>query len=159
MALLAKDSLNIRIFPPKGCQLFLRDFNIFPPILEPVPFAEFFSQQLQFALRTPGKFRVRTITFAPAAINVGVAHTDIKGVESYLDLGSFNGWVTHGLAPVVEVIHACADPRLDLCCPFAHGMRNEIVVEGIVERENASHPELGVVLKRGGRKREQKQNE
>jgi len=38
-------------------------------------------------------------------------------------------------------------------------MRNEIVVEGIVERENASHPELGVVLKRGGRKREQKQNE
>jgi len=42
---------------------------------------------------------------------------------------------------------------------YAHGMRNEIVVEGIVERENASHPELGVVLKRGGRKREQKQNE
>ncbi len=43
MALLTKDGLSIRIFTPKCCQLFLRDFNIFPPLLEPVPFAEFFS--------------------------------------------------------------------------------------------------------------------
>ncbi len=78
MALLAKDSLNIRIFTPKRCQLFLRDFNIFPPILEPVPFAEFFSQQLEFAFRTPGKFRVRTIPGAPAAINVGIPHADVE---------------------------------------------------------------------------------
>src|SRR5712692_8128467 len=121
MALLTKDGLSIRIFTPKGCQLFLRDFNIFPPILEPVSFAEFFGQQLKFALRTPGKFRVRTITFAPAAINVGESLADIERVVSHPHLLAFDGRITHGLAPVVQVTHAHPDPRLDLCRPFASG--------------------------------------
>src|SRR6266487_227537 len=131
MPLPAKDGLHIRIFPPKGCQLFLRDFNVFSPILEPVPFAKFFSQQLQLALRASGKFGVRTITFAPAAINVGEPDTDIEWVESYLDLGFFNRWVTHGFAPVVQVIHAYPNPRLDLRRPFASGGESRFE-EGVI---------------------------
>ena len=78
MMLLAQDCLNLCIVPPKCCQLFLRDFDVFSAMLQTIPLAQFFGQQMQFALRAAGEFCVRAITFAPAAIDVGVADADIK---------------------------------------------------------------------------------
>jgi len=78
MTLLAKDRLNLSIVTPKRCQLFLRDFDVLSAIVQAIPFPQFFSQQLEFALRAPGEFRVGTITLPPAAINVGVADADVK---------------------------------------------------------------------------------
>src|ERR1700693_1828771 len=117
MTLLAKDRLNLSIVTPKRCQLFLRHFDVLTARVQTIPLSQFFGQQLEFAFRAPGEFRVRTITFAPAAINVGVAHADIKWVVTDLDLGSFDGWVTHGFAPILQVIDAHADPWLNLRCP------------------------------------------
>src|SRR5260370_509723 len=111
MALLAKNSLDVGILSPEGRQLLLCDLDALFSILEAVPLAQFCGQQLPFTLRTSGEFGVGTITFAPTTINVGVTNTDIKGVEFDFDLGSFDSRVTHGFAPVIQVVHAHADPR------------------------------------------------
>src|SRR5260370_33148076 len=118
MTLLAKDRLKLSIVTPKRCQLFLRDFDVLSAIVQAIPFPQFFSQQLEFALRAPGEFRVGTITLPPAAINVGVADADVKWIVTDLDLGSFYGWITHGLAPVIQVIHSDADARFNLYFPL-----------------------------------------
>src|SRR5712692_3089656 len=131
MALLAKDGLHIRIFTPECCQLFLCDFNVFSPILESVPFAKLFSQQLELTFRTPGKFGVRTITGAPATINVSIPHTHVEWIVAHLDLGYLDSWIAHRFTPVVQVIHAHPDPRLNLCRSFA-GRRERRFEEGII---------------------------
>src|SRR5260370_720637 len=84
-------------------------------------FVGFFSQQLQFALRASGKFRVRAVAGAPAAINVGIPHTHIEGVVTHLELGSFNARITHGLAPVVQGVHPHSHSWFHLCCPLPRG--------------------------------------
>src|SRR6266699_6269875 len=115
MALLAKDCLNFGIFPTKGCQVFLRDFDVLSAIVQTVSFPQFFGQQLEFAFRAPGKFGVRTITVSPAAINVGVAHTHVKRAVTHFHLGSLDGWIAHGFTPVVQVMHPYTDSWLNLC--------------------------------------------
>src|SRR5450432_4202413 len=119
MALLAKDTLDIRILSPKYRQLPLTHLNLLFSILQTIQLTKLWSEELQFTLRTSVEFRVRTITFSPTAINVGKAHADVKWVESHLDLGFFNGWVAHGFAPVVQVIHAYTHTWFNLRSPFA----------------------------------------
>lgn len=79
MALLTQDGLDVSVFPPEGCELFLRDFDVLSAIVETVAFAEFLCELLQFAFRTPSEFIVRTITFSPLPINVGISDAHIKG--------------------------------------------------------------------------------
>src|SRR6266849_597297 len=132
MTLLAQDRLDVSVFPPKGCQLFLRHFDVLAARVQTVPFAQFFGQQLQFAFRTPSEFRVGTITGAPAAINVGISYAHVERVVTHLDPGSFNGWITHGLTPILQVIDSHADTRLHLCGSFSGrwkgGLEESIVI-------------------------------
>src|SRR5438128_10878042 len=121
MALLAKNALDIRILSPEDRQLLLCHLNLLFSILQTIPLTKLCGEELQFTFRTPGEFSGGTIAFPPTAINVGVTNTDIKWVESHLDLGSFDGWVTHGFAPVVQVIHAHTHPWLNFRRPFAGG--------------------------------------
>src|SRR6266571_6081599 len=118
MTLLTEDGLDVSVFASKCCQLFLRDLDMLSAIVETVPFAQFFGQLLQFTFRTPGEFRVGTITFAPAASNIRIPNTHIERVVTHLDLGSLNGRVAHGFTPVIEVIHPDADARLNFYRPF-----------------------------------------
>src|SRR5260370_11954766 len=99
MALLAEHRLNPCIVSPKRCELFLRHFDVLTACVQTVPLPQFFGEELEFALRASSEFRVRTVTGAPAAINVGKPHADGEPPVTHLTLGSFSVYISHPSPP------------------------------------------------------------
>src|SRR5213079_3110329 len=121
MALLAQDGFNFCIVSPKRRQLFLRHLCLGSSIRDAVTLAQFFHEELQFTLRTVCQFVSRTVAFSPFTSNIDISHTHIKRIVFYFYLPVFNRWVTHGLAPVIQVVDSHPDARDNLCSSFARG--------------------------------------
>ena len=99
--------------------MLLGDFDLFLAILETIVLAQFRGQELEFPLRAARKFVVGRKALPPDTINVDKADTHVKRVESHLDLGIFDRCVTHGLAPVVKMIHPYPHARDNLRRAFS----------------------------------------